>query len=1023
MGRFNECLLFLLARPLLGQLLQTTVFPDDRSHCDSSDPACSIGTYEMAARFPVRTQGVVQVSGFEGDTGILNPLVDAQWVPAEGTKIDYTNPLPWPDEPYKTPTTYENNQGYTAFVGKVAVIVVNDTHFFPQNVSVLPGSTVTWQLDTYETVNVRSDDDGVSFNSGPFNRNRSPNFVVTFNDERTYTYHNAETAAWRNTFKGNIIVENYNCSSYTSCMTCLAYNECLWCPGNGTCFERNVTTNFPIDEGVVAKIAYIEDRDYQSIRYMEGYNLKTASFETDWFPWPPIRKNPRAVPSSLVPAYLDPTSSDSCYAYMRTRDATQCSDYSDPPPLNRVQGVETPNRPELTQFFSCYEHLSHTWTMPDIMPPVAWTAWPAPPSSPAASQGYTVASGDAHCCELCSICNASVLIACNISCGTAVAPSESDTGICPLGAEHMRPVFLMCANYTHNASSACARSSGNDPPRCDLLLRHTVSGALPRVDDRDLSGRWRRLRSNPEYAAVAGKSGKASQAEGILDTEYRPLGEPGTSALLPQGASAPVAVPVGHRSRRMQAGFGFDEEEQVLSAWEQIPSSQRVLVGQTAEGADLWAILARELRSRYGHRCNTTVGCDDLRGTCLDNTGHPIYAYDQNGTCVCHPWFTGSQCTELLINEQTCVGMPDFHECKSIREKLFLCGDVKVEDALPDICLREGMTIVQCGEGGHMKGNRSRAGVPNFIGSPEAGYAAVTCSKCLARGEVRSETYAKTCDRSVTLRACQRHEDAFAQRICNYCASDTQGSVLPQKGERRSCSLYRGTCMGSVEKRIRGIVPPNQDIVGQTAYGGLRYCKKPSTFTSTQHYYTDQDIMQVGQTCLEGTTPTFEGWDFTRQWNHPDTVRDRHGLACANPQDEATCPLARNCISDDLCYSDTPDFKSIDELVSNWGLQQLKIFSDQGFACNIYIPGYTGGDTYPTGFELSSTALPDGEATIPCTFNRHSISLNSGTAYLTANWPFVDDDYVQRYLVDIEWTFESTAAFAPSPPPNAAGVS
>ena len=91
----------------------------------------------------------------------------------------------------------------------------------------------------------------------------------------------------------------------------------------------------------------------------------------------------------------------------------------------------------------------------------------------------------------------------------------------------------------------------------------------------------------------------------------------------------------------------------------------------------------------------------------------------------------------------------------------------------------------------------------------------------------------------------QRHEDATAQRLCNYCGGETQGAVMPQRGEDRTDSYFRGTRMGSGEKRIRGIVPPNMDIIGQTAYGGLRYCKKPSTFTSEAHYYSDEFMLGV----------------------------------------------------------------------------------------------------------------------------------------------------------------------------------
>ena len=70
-------------------------------------------------------------------------------------------------------------------------------------------------------------------------------------------------------------------------------------------------------------------------------------------------------------------------------------------------------------------------------------------------------------------------------------------------------------------------------------------------------------------------------------------------------------------------------------------------------------------------------------------------------------------------------------------------------------------------------------------------------------------------------------------------------AVMPSSD--KPCSLFRGTCPGSVEKRIRGIVPPNLDIVGSTAYGGLRYCKRAATFSTLEHYFKEEDIMMVGQ--------------------------------------------------------------------------------------------------------------------------------------------------------------------------------
>ena len=167
------------------------------------------------------------------------------------------------------------------------------------------------------------------------------------------------------------------------------------------------------------------------------------------------------------------------------------------------------------------------------------------------------------------------------------------------------------------------------------------------------------------------------------------------------------------------------------------------------------------------------------------------------------------------------------------------------------------------------------------------------CAKCVGR----PETMIKSCRRATSLATCQRSEDALSQNVCNLCMDDMLGNVLPAAD--KGCSLFRGTCAGSVEKRIRGIVPPNADIVGSNDYGGLRYCAKTGTFSTNQHYFTESDIMMVGQSCINDVA-MWTGWDWSRQRDHPDTVKDELGLACADPDNEAECPKARRS---ELCDS------------------------------------------------------------------------------------------------------------------------
>jgi len=228
--------------------------------------------------------------------------------------------------------------------------------------------------------------------------------------------------------------------------------------------------------------------------------------------------------------------------------------------------------------------------------------------------------------------------------------------------------------------------------------------------------------------------------------------------------------------------------------------------------------------------------------------------------------------------------------------------------------------------------------------------------------------------------------------------------------------------MGSVEKRIRGIVPPNIDIIGQTPYGGLRYCKQPSTFTSVQHYFSDADIMQVGQTCREGTYAVYEGWDWSRQHASPFTVRDYYGTACDNKDDAATCPVARYCIDPYMCYTDVPDWLSMDELVRFLGLGRLQRFADD-LSCNAYF----GGDAAAAAdaeaqAQVAAAAFGGGTATDQelireCSFNEHQVVLRPSVAAQSAKWPFLSDHYLQAYT-RVDWSIEGNEARQAPPPPS-----
>merc|ERR1712086_401432 len=75
----------------------------------------------------------------------------------------------------------------------------------------------------------------------------------------------------------------------------------------------------------------------------------------------------------------------------------------------------------------------------------------------------------------------------------------------------------------------------------------------------------------------------------------------------------------------------------------------------------------------------------------------------------------------------------------------------------------------------------------------------------------------------------------------------------------------------------------------------------------------------VGQSCINDVA-MWTGWDWSRQRDHPDTVKDELGLACADPDNEAECPKARRCISEEHCHSDVPDWSRDENLQRNFPL-------------------------------------------------------------------------------------------------------
>ena len=129
----------------------------------------------------------------------------------------------------------------------------------------------------------------------------------------------------------------------------------------------------------------------------------------------------------------------------------------------------------------------------------------------------------------------------------------------------------------------------------------------------------------------------------------------------------------------------------------------------------------------------------------------------------------------------------------------------------------------------------------------------------------------------------------------------------------------------------------NVDIIGHNRYGGLRYCKKQTTYTSAQHYFTEDDIMQAGQSCINHKK-VWTNWDFSRapllpeedhpdHKFHPEVVSGKWGLTCKHPEDPIKCPRARICVPGVDCFEDHKDFTDWRTMRDSWGVMNLALLS------------------------------------------------------------------------------------------------
>ena len=135
------------------------------------------------------------------------------------------------------------------------------------------------------------------------------------------------------------------------------------------------------------------------------------------------------------------------------------------------------------------------------------------------------------------------------------------------------------------------------------------------------------------------------------------------------------------------------------------------------------------------------------------------------------------------------------------------------------------------------------------------------------------------------------------------------------------------------------------------------------------------------------------------------------GSACEDPGDEFTCPISRFCIDGDQCYTDTPDWLRVEEIIKHWGLGKIKHLADDP-TCNKF-----GSGANTILLEDSISLDEEGNRIIiPCEFTRHDITLKPSDAGSKANWPFIEESYLAEYT-QVTWSTEG-AGVSPPPPPQ-----
>ena len=427
----------------------------------------------------------------------------------------------------------------------------------------------------------------------------------------------------------------------------------------------------------------------------------------------------------------------------------------------RVHGRQSTNRAEQSELLLCYDYVRQRFgrdpSAPSYVPESAdpntaaapssspTSAQPAAPAAPTAGPAVNTSStSNATMGNSTSAEQRAGSGATSNSASASTVPTDRSTGRRALAAagapDANAPSDLLDTSFAELESPTGATNE----------LRVHIGWALPRLRASEAETLESRLQRDAE---VAGRLHAA------LDTRYEYGHEQPATDPRAQQAEAREAYGMKRSMRRRAQQLTLEEAQRAelllrphydLSEAEKIaliPEWQRNLLrGNELTQPGAFTQIQGVLAGRYtDSNCNATHGCDVRFGTCLNISRLPVHEYDQNGTCACHHWFTGGDCSQPDLSGDVCTvddednnvtRRIDDTACAALRTKLYLCGHASQGDGLPQICVDRNLTALACLEAGFMRdASYTRA-------SYASGSAAAASTSASASGSASSSSVA-----------------------------------------------------------------------------------------------------------------------------------------------------------------------------------------------------------------------------------------------------------------------------------------